>query len=132
MFSVSLPTNGLLPQAENIKELSGAGPFTVFVPRTDFIGNTTTVSVLPPQALSGVWQAPVVLIFRLGLFCPVGPPPRDLNAGFVKLVEISQSSQMVLCVHHILGGTGFSAGMGQRGLGQSRSAHPPQGKVPPV
>ncbi|KAM6256750.1 stabilin-1 [Porphyrio hochstetteri] len=28
--------------AENIKELSGAGPFTVFVPRADFIGNTTT------------------------------------------------------------------------------------------
>ncbi|XP_075015285.1 stabilin-1 isoform X2 [Calonectris borealis] len=28
--------------AENIKELSGAGPFTLFVPQTDFIGNTTT------------------------------------------------------------------------------------------
>ncbi|XP_053932500.1 stabilin-1 isoform X1 [Cuculus canorus] len=28
--------------AENIKELSGAGPFTVFVPQTDFIANTTT------------------------------------------------------------------------------------------
>ncbi|PKU35306.1 stabilihypothetical protein [Limosa lapponica baueri] len=33
---------GKVYQAENIKELSGAGPFTVFVPRTDFIGNTTT------------------------------------------------------------------------------------------
>uniref|UniRef100_A0A8B9GLU5 Stabilin 1 n=1 Tax=Amazona collaria TaxID=241587 RepID=A0A8B9GLU5_9PSIT len=32
----------LLPPAENIKELSGAGPFTVFVPRADFIGNSTT------------------------------------------------------------------------------------------
>uniref|UniRef100_A0A8C0FC42 Stabilin 1 n=1 Tax=Bubo bubo TaxID=30461 RepID=A0A8C0FC42_BUBBB len=42
VFSVSLPTNALLPQAEKMKELSGAGPFTVFVPRTDFIGNTTT------------------------------------------------------------------------------------------
>uniref|UniRef100_A0A8B9GIG8 Stabilin 1 n=1 Tax=Amazona collaria TaxID=241587 RepID=A0A8B9GIG8_9PSIT len=30
----------LLPPAENIKELSGAGPFTVFVPRADFIGNS--------------------------------------------------------------------------------------------
>ncbi|XP_053809782.1 stabilin-1 [Vidua chalybeata] len=28
-------------QAESIKELSGAGPFTVFIPQTDFIGNTT-------------------------------------------------------------------------------------------
>lgn len=71
MFSVSLPTNALLPQAENIKELNGAGPFTVFVPRADFIGNTTTVSVLPSQALSGVWQAPVVATSPLGLFCPV-------------------------------------------------------------
>uniref|UniRef100_A0A803V4B8 Stabilin 1 n=1 Tax=Ficedula albicollis TaxID=59894 RepID=A0A803V4B8_FICAL len=33
--------------AESIKELSGAGPFTVFVPQTDLIGNTTVVSALP-------------------------------------------------------------------------------------
>uniref|UniRef100_A0A8C0VTN0 Stabilin 1 n=1 Tax=Cyanistes caeruleus TaxID=156563 RepID=A0A8C0VTN0_CYACU len=51
MFSASLPTNALLTQAESIKELSGAGPFTVFVPQTDFIGNTTVVSALPCQAL---------------------------------------------------------------------------------
>uniref|UniRef100_A0A8C3BMN8 Stabilin 1 n=1 Tax=Cairina moschata TaxID=8855 RepID=A0A8C3BMN8_CAIMO len=31
---------------KNTKELSGAGPFTVFVPRADFIANTTTVSLL--------------------------------------------------------------------------------------
>uniref|UniRef100_A0A8C3UUP6 Stabilin 1 n=1 Tax=Catharus ustulatus TaxID=91951 RepID=A0A8C3UUP6_CATUS len=31
--------------AESIKELSGAGPFTVFVPQADSIGNTTVVSV---------------------------------------------------------------------------------------
>uniref|UniRef100_A0A8C3QQ22 Stabilin 1 n=1 Tax=Cyanoderma ruficeps TaxID=181631 RepID=A0A8C3QQ22_9PASS len=47
MFPASLPTNVLLTQAESIKELSGAGPFTVFVPQTDFIGNTTVVSALP-------------------------------------------------------------------------------------
>uniref|UniRef100_A0A8C5T9B3 Stabilin 1 n=1 Tax=Malurus cyaneus samueli TaxID=2593467 RepID=A0A8C5T9B3_9PASS len=41
MFSASLLTNALPTQAESIKELSGAGPFTVFVPQTDFIGNTT-------------------------------------------------------------------------------------------
>jgi len=70
----------------------------------------------------------------------VCPPSGDLNAGFVKLVEISQISQMVLCIHCSLGGTGFPAGMGQRGLGQSRSSSsglgvpplPPQGKVLPV
>ncbi|XP_010146410.1 PREDICTED: stabilin-1, partial [Eurypyga helias] len=33
--------HGKVYQAEGIKELSGAGPFTVFVPRTDFMGNTT-------------------------------------------------------------------------------------------
>jgi len=71
VFSVSLPTNVLLPQAENIKELSGAGPFTVFVPRTDFIANTTTVSVLPSQALSGAWQASGMAMSSLGQFCPV-------------------------------------------------------------
>uniref|UniRef100_A0A8C5T943 Stabilin 1 n=1 Tax=Malurus cyaneus samueli TaxID=2593467 RepID=A0A8C5T943_9PASS len=31
---------------ESIKELSGAGPFTVFVPQTDFIGNTTSRGLL--------------------------------------------------------------------------------------
>ncbi|NXR10180.1 STAB1 protein, partial [Semnornis frantzii] len=38
------PTYPLLTQTGNIKELTGAGPFTIFVPQTDFIGNTTTVS----------------------------------------------------------------------------------------
>lgn len=38
------------------------------------------------------------------------PPSRDLNAGFVKLVEISQSSQVVLCIHHILEGRAGSEG----------------------
>ncbi|POI31311.1 hypothetical protein CIB84_004938, partial [Bambusicola thoracicus] len=33
---------GKVYQAEKNKELSGAGPFTVFVPRADFIGNSTT------------------------------------------------------------------------------------------
>lgn len=36
------------------------------------------------------------------------PPSRNLHAGFVKLVEISQSSQMVLCIHHIWGGDWLS------------------------
>lgn len=65
------------------------------------------------------------------------PPSRDLNAGFVKLVEISQSSPMVLCIHCVLGGTGFPVGVGQRGLGQPRYPSsglgvPLQGKVAPV
>lgn len=54
MFPASLPTNALLTQAESIKELSGAGPFTVFVPQTDLIGNTTVVSAFLCRALSGV------------------------------------------------------------------------------
>uniref|UniRef100_U3K2S4 Stabilin 1 n=1 Tax=Ficedula albicollis TaxID=59894 RepID=U3K2S4_FICAL len=45
---------GKVHQAESIKELSGAGPFTVFVPQTDLIGNTTVVSALPCQALRGL------------------------------------------------------------------------------
>uniref|UniRef100_A0A8C0ATL5 Stabilin 1 n=1 Tax=Buteo japonicus TaxID=224669 RepID=A0A8C0ATL5_9AVES len=54
--------------SENIKELNGAGPFTVFVPRADFVGNTTTVSVLLSQAhrrLIGRWRGCEYLIASL-------------------------------------------------------------------
>lgn len=65
----------------------------------------------------------------------VCPSSRDLNAGFVKLVEISQSSRMVLCIHCILGGLAFLQGWVRGGLGNPGLPHwvclppPPPGKA---
>lgn len=59
----------------------------------------------------------------LKAYVVICPPSRDLNADFAKLVEISQSSQMVLRIHHILEGLAFLRGWVRGGLGSPGLSH---------